>query len=88
MDNVRGIFLGMPHGTTPAAVTTNKNITMSSLKSSEDIQKKESDREPDNFTMVCQVEELSTFHMMMFGAASPNVWVCLLQFTFVSHPFS
>ena len=25
MDDVRGLFLGMPHGTTPAAVTTNKN---------------------------------------------------------------
>ena len=31
MDDVRGLFLGMPHGTTPAAVTTNKNIIMSSL---------------------------------------------------------
>ena len=41
MDDVRGLFLGMPHGTTPAAVTTNKNIIMSSFKSSGDIQKKE-----------------------------------------------
>ena len=32
MDYVRGLFLGMPHGTTPAAVTTNKNIIMSSFK--------------------------------------------------------
>ena len=40
MDDVRGLFLGMPHGTTPVAVTTNKNIIMSSLKSSGDIQKK------------------------------------------------
>ena len=24
MDDVRGRFLGLPHGTTPAAVTTNK----------------------------------------------------------------
>ena len=32
MDDVRGRFLGLPHGTTPAAVTTNKNIKMSSLK--------------------------------------------------------
>ena len=30
MDDVRGRFLGLPHGTTPAAVTTNKNIKMSS----------------------------------------------------------
>ena len=28
MDDVWGLFLGMPHGTTPAAVTTNKNIIM------------------------------------------------------------
>ena len=41
MDDVRGLFLRMPHGTTPAAVTTNKNIIMSSFKSSRDIQKKE-----------------------------------------------
>ena len=41
MDDVRGRFLGLLHGTTPAAVTTNKNITMSSFKSSENIQKKE-----------------------------------------------
>ena len=41
MDDERGLFLGMPHGTTPAAVTTNKNIIMSSFKSSRDIQKKE-----------------------------------------------
>ena len=39
MDDVRGLFLGMPHGTTPAAVTTNKNIIMCSFKSSRDIQK-------------------------------------------------
>ena len=45
MDNVRGRFLGLPHGTTPAAVTRNKNIKMSSLKSSENIQKEE--RGPD-----------------------------------------
>ena len=41
MDDVRGRFLGLPHGTTQAAVTTNKNIKMSSFKSSENIQKKE-----------------------------------------------
>ena len=41
MDDVRGRFLGLPHGTTPAAVTTNKNIKMSSFNSSENIQKKE-----------------------------------------------
>ena len=41
MDDVRGRFLGLPHGTTPAAVTTNKNIKISSFKSSENIQRKE-----------------------------------------------
>ena len=41
MDDVRGRFLGLPHGTTPAAVTTNPNIKMSSFKSHENIQKNE-----------------------------------------------
>ena len=40
MDDVRGLFLGMPRGTTPAAVTTNKNIIMSSFKSSGDFKRK------------------------------------------------
>ena len=40
MDDIRGRFLGLPHGTIPAAVTTNKNIKTSSFKSSENIQKK------------------------------------------------
>ena len=39
MDVVRGSFLGLPHGTTPAAVTT-KNIKMSSFKSNENVQQK------------------------------------------------
>ena len=37
MDDVRGRFKGLPHGITPAAVTTNKNIKMSPFKSSENI---------------------------------------------------
>ena len=41
MHDVQCRFLGLPHGTTPAAVTTNKKIKMSSFKSSENIQKKE-----------------------------------------------
>ena len=41
MDDVQGLFLGMPHSITPAAVTSNKNIIMSSFKSSGYIQKKE-----------------------------------------------
>ena len=40
-DDVRGLFLGMPHRTIPPIVITNKNIIMSSFKSSRDIQKKE-----------------------------------------------
>ena len=40
MDDVRGLFLRMPHGTTPAAVTTNKIIIYSSFKSNGNIQKK------------------------------------------------
>ena len=40
MVNVRAAFIGLPHGTTPAAVTTNKNIKMSSFMSSKNIQKK------------------------------------------------
>ena len=42
MDDLRGRVLGLPHGTKPASVTTNKNIKMSTFKSSENIQKKES----------------------------------------------
>ena len=40
MNDVRGLFLRMPYGTTPAAVTTDKSIIISSFKSSENIQKK------------------------------------------------
>ena len=47
MDDVLGRFLVLPHDTTPAAVTTNKNIKMSSFKSSGNIQKKEDG--PDRF---------------------------------------
>ena len=38
---VRGDFLGPPHGTTPAAVITNKNENCRTFKSKEDIRKKE-----------------------------------------------
>ena len=41
MDDARGRFLGLPHDTTPAAVTTINNVKMSSFKSSENVQKKE-----------------------------------------------
>ena len=52
MDDVRGLFLGMPHDTTPAAVTTNKNIIMSSFKRSRDIQKKAvSDNQSSSVTL-------------------------------------
>ena len=36
-----GLVLGPPHGTTPAAVTTNKTIKGSSFKNSENTRKKE-----------------------------------------------
>ena len=39
MDDVRGDFLGPPHGTTPAAVIANKN-KLRSFKSSEHINEK------------------------------------------------
>ena len=63
MDDVRGRFLGLPRDTTPAAVTTNKNIKMSSFKSSENIQKKEGgpDRSvSDNQSPSVTLNELST----------------------------
>ena len=41
MDDVRGYFLGPPHSTTPAAVTTNKTTKGRSFKSRENILKKE-----------------------------------------------
>ena len=37
-----GPVLGLPHEKTPAAVTTNENVKMSSFKSSKNIQKKKS----------------------------------------------
>ena len=59
MDDVRGLFLGMPHGTTPAAVTTNKDIIMSSFKSSRDIQKKEGGPDSCFKTVDVKTENLS-----------------------------
>ena len=40
MDDVRSLFLGMPHGTTPAAVTTNKNIIIVPLRAVETFKRK------------------------------------------------
>ena len=51
MDDVRGLFLGMQHGRTPDAVTTNKNIGMSSFKSSGDVQKKEGGPDRPNLSL-------------------------------------
>ena len=62
MDDVRGRFLGLSHGTTPAAVTSNKNIKMSFFKSNENIQKKESgpDRSvSDNQSSLVTLNELA-----------------------------
>ena len=41
MVDVRGYFVGPPHGTRPAAMATNKNTKVSSFYSSRIIQKKE-----------------------------------------------
>ena len=41
MVDVRGDVLRPPHGTTPAAVKSNKNQLMRSFKSNENIHKKE-----------------------------------------------
>ena len=62
MEDVRCRFLGLPHGTTPAAVTTKRSIKMSSFKSSENIQKKEggSDRSvSDNQSPSVTLNELA-----------------------------
>ena len=62
MDDVRGRFLGLPHGTTPAAVTTNKNIKMSFFKSSENIQNKKSGQDrsvSDNQSSSVTLNELA-----------------------------
>ena len=40
MGDVRGDFLGPPHGTTPVAVIANKKLKLRSLKSSEHINEK------------------------------------------------
>ena len=40
MDEARGRLLKLPHGTTSAAVTTNKNIKVSSSKSSKTFKRK------------------------------------------------
>ena len=40
MDDVRGDFLGPPHGTTPAAVIANKKLKLRSFKRSEHINEK------------------------------------------------
>ena len=78
MDNVQGRFLGLPHGTTPAAVTTNKNIKMSSFKSSENIQKKEGG--PDRCFNIfwgrvraCVAQAQHSFHN--FSVKSNRFWL-------------
>ena len=79
MDDVRGLFLGMPHGTTPAAVTTNKNIIMSSFKSNRDIQKKEGGpgvkilRTKKLAFKACWNHNYAGFHQIDDGTYSYNV---------------
>ena len=64
MDDVRGRFLGLPHGTTPAAVKTNKNIKLSSFKSSGNIQKKEDG--PDRSVSDNQSSSVEKSSIMLF----------------------
>ena len=54
MDDVRCYVLGPPPGTIPAAVSINKNTKVSSFKSSEDIQQKDSgpDRSVNTFGVI------------------------------------
>ena len=63
MDDVQGRFSGLPHGTTPAAVTTNKNINMSSFKSSENIQKKKG--RPDSSRILPKFELIQAFIVVL-----------------------
>ena len=55
MDDVWVHFLGLPHGTTPAAVTTNKNIKMSSFKNSEKQLKRKRMGQTDMFRFVKRI---------------------------------
>ena len=79
MDDVRDRFLGLPHGTTPAAVTTNKNIKMSSFKSSENIKKKEdgpdrsvSDNQSSSVTLnELEMKARKTLHFVNFALKLP-----------------
>ena len=62
MDYVQGCFLGLSHGTTPAAVTINKNIKISSLKSIKNIQKTEDEQDrsvSDNQSSSVTLNELA-----------------------------
>ena len=68
MGDVRGYFLGPPHGTAPTAVTT-KNIKLSSFKSSEDIQKKEDSLSP----YLTGMRRIRDCFANRFAKPSPNV---------------
>ena len=59
MDDVLGRFYGLSHDTTPAAVTTNKNIKMSSGN----IQKKEDG--PDRFVSDNQSSSVTLIELAM-----------------------
>ena len=63
MDDVLGRFLGLPQDTTPAAVTINKNIKMSSFKSIGNIQELEDG--PDIFVSDNQSSSVTLNEMAM-----------------------
>ena len=76
MDDVRDRFLGLPHGTTPAAVTTNQNINLRSFKSSENIQKKREG--PDRSVSDNQSSSVTMNELAMKVIGSFPVYVFLI----------
>ena len=70
-----GRFLGPPHDTTPAAVTTNKHIKMSSFKRGKNIQKKEVG--PDRSVSDNQSSSV-TLNKLATKARKPYIWYILL----------
>ena len=76
MDDVRDRFLGLPHGTTPAAVTTNQNINLRYFKSSENIQKKREG--PDISVLDNQSSSVTMNELAMKVIGSFPVYVFLI----------
>ena len=81
MDDVWGLFLGMPHGATPAAVTTNKNIIMSCFKSSRTFKIKRvgqtavSDNQSSSVTLNELAKKVKDFFSIGQGQLTPQSMV-------------